>query len=186
MKMAGFYDESISNGLGWRAVLFVSGCPHHCPGCHNQVAQDYNYGEEFDEKSIIERIKNNSILKGITISGGEPLCKENIAGVNKFIENIKKEKPDFDVWCYTGYTLEELKSRGDEVTNQTLNNIDVLVTIGNLSKYIHENANIETKYHCNNNEEAILLLKKIVQNDDIILFKASNSMNFIEIVNNLT
>jgi len=66
------------------------------------------------------------------------------------------------------------------------NNIDVLVTIGNLSKYIHENANIEIKYHCNNNEEAILLLKKIVQKDDIILFKASNSMNFIEIVNNLT
>ena len=43
MKMAGFYDESISNGLGWRAVLFVSGCPHNCPGCHNKVAQDYTY-----------------------------------------------------------------------------------------------------------------------------------------------
>ena len=46
MKIAGFYDESISNGLGWRAVLFVSGCPHHCPGCHNKEAQDFNYGEE--------------------------------------------------------------------------------------------------------------------------------------------
>ena len=45
MKMAGFYDESISNGLGWRAVLFVSGCPHNFPGCHNKIAQDYNYGE---------------------------------------------------------------------------------------------------------------------------------------------
>ena len=45
MKVAGFYDESISNGLGWRAVLFVSGCPHHCPGCHNKVAQSYDYGE---------------------------------------------------------------------------------------------------------------------------------------------
>ena len=50
MNMAGFYDESISNGVGWRAVLFVSGCPHHCPGCHNKIAQDYNYGEKFINK----------------------------------------------------------------------------------------------------------------------------------------
>ena len=70
MKVAGFYDESISNGLGWRAVLFVSGCPHNCPGCHNKIAQDYNYGEEFDETKFINRIKENSILSGITISGG--------------------------------------------------------------------------------------------------------------------
>ena len=89
MKMAGFYDESISNGTGWRAVLFVSGCPHNCPGCHNKIAQDYNYGEEFDETKIINRIKENSILNGITISGGEPLCPQNIKEVNKFID-IKK------------------------------------------------------------------------------------------------
>jgi len=89
--MAGFYDESISNGTGWRAVLFVSGCPHNCPGCHNKIAQDYNYGEEFNETKIINRIKENSILNGITISGGEPLCPQNIKEVNKFIEDVKKE-----------------------------------------------------------------------------------------------
>ena len=60
MNMAGFYDESISNGVGWRAVLFVSGCPHHCPGCHNAMAQDYNYGEKFDKEAIINRICNYS------------------------------------------------------------------------------------------------------------------------------
>ena len=56
MKIAGFYDESISNGLGWRAVLFVSGCPHHCPGCHNKEAQDFNYGEEFNEEEILKEL----------------------------------------------------------------------------------------------------------------------------------
>lgn len=59
MKMAGFYDESISNGEGWRAVLFVSGCPHHCPGCHNKEAQDFGYGEEFNEQDLLDRIKEN-------------------------------------------------------------------------------------------------------------------------------
>ena len=108
MNMAGFYDESISNGTGWRAVLFVSGCPHHCPGCHNQVAQDYTYGEKFDKEKIINRICENSILKGITISGGEPLCKENIGEVLDFVKDVKKVRPNFNVWCYTGYTLEQL------------------------------------------------------------------------------
>lgn len=125
MKMAGFYDESISNGLGWRAVLFVSGCPHHCPGCHNKVAQDFNYGEEFNKQEILNRINENSILKGVTISGGEPLCPENIAEVVDFIKDVKKMKPNFNIWCYTGYTYEELLERKD--TKEAIEQIDVLV-----------------------------------------------------------
>lgn len=153
MKMAGFYDESISNGLGWRAVLFVSGCPHNCPGCHNKIAQDYNYGEEFDEQKIIARIKENSILNGITISGGEPLCKENIATVNKFIENVKKERPELDVWCYSGYTFEQLQERNDEVTNETLKKIDVLVD----GRFIESRKNPEIKFRGSDNQRLLMV-----------------------------
>lgn len=127
MNIAGFYDESISNGLGWRAVLFVSGCPHHCPGCHNKEAQDFNYGKKFNEEEILEKIKNNSILKGITISGGEPLCRENVKDVCNFIKDVKKVRENFNVWCYSGYTLDELINRKDEDTMECLNQIDVLV-----------------------------------------------------------
>lgn len=127
MNIAGFYDESISNGLGWRAVLFVSGCPHHCPGCQNKEAQDFNYGKKFDKEEIIEKIKNNSILKGITISGGEPLCRENVKEVCNFIKDVKKVKENFNVWCYSGYTLDELIDRNDKDTMDCLNEIDVLV-----------------------------------------------------------
>lgn len=151
MKMAGFYDESVSNGLGWRAVLFVSGCPHNCPGCHNKIAQDYNYGEDFDEQKIIARIKENSILNGITISGGEPLCKENIATVNKFIEDVKKERPELDVWCYSGYTLEQLQERNDEVTNDTLKKIDVLVD----GRFIEARKNPEIKFRGSDNQRLL-------------------------------
>jgi len=75
----------------------------------------------------LERIKQNSILKGITISGGEPLCKENIKEVHNFIQDVKAIKPDFNVWCYSGYTLDELLERNDETTNKCLNDIDILV-----------------------------------------------------------
>lgn len=160
MKMAGFYDESMSNGIGWRAVLFVSGCPHNCPGCHNKIAQDYNYGEEFDQKAIINRIKENSILKGVTISGGEPLCKENIKDVNDFIEALKKEKPELNIWCYSGYTFEELKNRKDEITDITLNNIDVLVD----GRYVESRKNPEIRFRGSDNQRIIDLRKTLNEN----------------------
>ena len=166
MKIAGFYDESISNGLGWRAVLFVSGCPHHCPGCHNKEAQDFNYGEEFNEEEILERIKENSILNGITISGGEPLCKENIPGVLKFIKDVKEIRPEFNVWCYSGYTLDQLIDRNDEETNECLNQIDVLVD----GRFVEAKKDPTLKFRGSSNQR-ILDLKPSLQTHKFIEYK---------------
>ncbi|HJJ04155.1 MAG: anaerobic ribonucleoside-triphosphate reductase activating protein [Clostridia bacterium] len=166
MKIAGFYDESISNGLGWRAVLFVSGCPHHCPGCHNKEAQDFNYGEEFNEEEILKRIKENSILNGITISGGEPLCKENIPGVLKFIKDVKEIRPEFNVWCYSGYTLDQLIDRNDEETNKCLNEIDVLVD----GRFVEEKKDPTLKFRGSSNQR-ILDLKPSLQTHKFIEYK---------------
>ena len=166
MKIAGFYDESISNGLGWRAVLFVSGCPHHCPGCHNKEAQDFNYGEEFNEEEILKRIKENSILNGITISGGEPLCKENIPGVLKFIKDVKEIRPEFNVWCYSGYTLDQLIDRNDEETNKCLNEIDVLVD----GRFVEAKKDPTLKFRGSSNQR-ILDLKQSLQTHKFIEYK---------------
>lgn len=166
MKIAGFYDESISNGLGWRAVLFVSGCPHHCPGCHNKEAQDFNYGEEFNEEEILKRIKENSILNGITISGGEPLCKENIPGVLKFIKDVKEIRPEFNVWCYSGYTLDQLIDRNDEETNECLNEIDVLVD----GRFVEAKKDPTLKFRGSSNQR-ILDLKPSLQTHKFIEYK---------------
>lgn len=166
MKIAGFYDESISNGLGWRAVLFVSGCPHHCPGCHNKEAQDFNYGEEFNEEEILKRIKENSILNGITISGGEPLCKENVPGVLKFIKDVKEIRPEFNVWCYSGYTLDQLIDRNDEETNKCLNEIDVLVD----GRFVEAKKDPTLKFRGSSNQR-ILDLKPSLQTHKFIEYK---------------
>ena len=163
MKMAGFYDESISNGLGWRAVLFVSGCPHNCPGCHNKEAQDFNYGQDFNKEEIIHKICDNSILKGITISGGEPLCKENIPEVVDFIKQVKEVKPDFNVWCYTGYTLEELLNREDGTTKEALSKIDVLVD----GEFKVDKKNPKLKFKGSENQR-ILDVPRCLQENQII------------------
>jgi len=166
MKIAGFYDESISNGLGWRAVLFVSGCPHHCPGCHNKEAQDFNYGTEFNKEEILDRIKDNSILKGITISGGEPLCKENIKEVCEFIKDVKKIKPNFNIWCYSGYTFEELLARNDKDTNECLNEIDVLVD----GEFKQDKKDPTLKFRGSSNQR-ILDVKSTLKTHQFIEFK---------------
>lgn len=157
MNIAGFYDESISNGLGWRAVLFVSGCPHHCIGCHNKQAQDFNYGKKFEKDEILDRIKQNSIIKGITISGGEPLCPENISDVLDFIKEVKKEKPSFNVWCYTGYKLEQLEAREDDVTKECLKEIDVLVD----GQFKEEEKDPRLKFRGSRNQRIIDLAKTL-------------------------
>lgn len=163
MNMAGFYDESISNGLGWRAVLFVSGCPHNCPGCQNKMAQNYSYGEQFDKQKIIDRICDNSLLKGITISGGEPLCKENVGAVLDFIKDVKKVRPNFNVWCYSGYTIEELKNRNDKITNEALNEIDVLVD----GRFVQEKRDPNLKFRGSSNQR-ILDVKKTIKENQIV------------------
>ena len=161
--MAGFYDESISNGLGWRAVLFVSGCPHNCPGCQNKAAQDFQYGQAFDKDEIIQRIKENSILKGVTISGGEPLCPENIADVLDFIRTVKKEKPNFNIWCYTGYTMEQLENRKDPITDQCLAEINVLVD----GRFVEQKKNPTLKFRGSENQR-IIDVKNSLKNNKIV------------------
>ena len=153
MNLAGFYDESISNGLGWRAVVFVSGCPHNCKGCHNKEAQDFAFGSKFElsKEEILERIKDNSILKGITISGGEPLCKENVPGVLNFIKEVKEIRPNFNVWCYTGYTMEQLLERNDQHTSDCLKEIDVLVD----GRFIEEKKDAKLKFRGSDNQRLI-------------------------------
>lgn len=151
MKISGFYDESISNGLGWRAVLFVSGCPHHCPGCHNKETQNFDNGEEFNKQEILDKIKDNSILKGITISGGEPLCKENIPEVLDFIKDVKKIRPEFNVWCYSGYTIEQLVDRKDKVTDECLKEIDVLVD----GRFVESKKDPELKFRGSSNQRIL-------------------------------
>ena len=125
MKIAGFYENSCTNGDGWRSVLFVSGCPHHCLGCHNQQTWDYEFGEEVDNiDNIVSNIlKNKKLIDGLTISGGEPFQYRNIEPLIYIIDKIRKE--GLNIWCYSGYTFEFLKE--DKEFSKLLNKIDILV-----------------------------------------------------------
>ncbi|HHX63122.1 MAG TPA: anaerobic ribonucleoside-triphosphate reductase activating protein [Epulopiscium sp.] len=122
LQLAGFLDNSTVNGEGLRSVVFLSGCYHDCPGCHNGDMQNLDYGESLTHNEIITRIKNNMpIIKGVTISGGEPFLQyDNLLPLLEEIRFLS-----LDCWVYTGYTYEQLLK--DSNFKQLLPWIDVLV-----------------------------------------------------------
>lgn len=125
MNVAGVYQDSISNGEGWRSVLFVSGCPHRCNGCHNPNTWKRDYGIPYNEEQVFQQLTDNELLDGVTISGGEPfLYTETLLPLAKKI----KDK-GLNIWVYTGYAWEELLkcAKNDLYTRWFLDTIDVIV-----------------------------------------------------------
>ena len=120
-----YYD--IANGPGVRTSIFVSGCRHHCPGCFNEVAWDFGYGQPFDKavRNEIFASCQPDYIAGISLLGGEPFEPENQRELLPFVKNVKALYPSKTIWCYTGYTYEELLA--DPKRSPILAYIDVLV-----------------------------------------------------------
>ena len=98
------------NGEGLRTVLWVAGCSHNCPQCHNPVTWDINGGLTFDEaakEELFEELKKDYI-SGVTFSGGDPLHEKNRGEIGKLAEDIREKFPDKTIWLYTGYEWEEI------------------------------------------------------------------------------
>ena len=111
MNIAGIDYESINNGYGTRAVIYVSGCSHKCIGCHNPETHDVNYGVTCTktlQDEIIHNIRQRPFICGITFSGGDPLHSNNVVDVLNFITIIKTQLPNKDIWLYTGYTWDQI------------------------------------------------------------------------------
>lgn len=123
IRLSGICRESSVDGEGLRYVVFTQGCKHGCIGCHNPKTHDINGGYLEDTDKIIEEFKLNKILRGITISGGEPMLQANaVLDIAKSVKKLGKT-----VWVYTGYTWEQLMEMNNPTIVELLNTIDVLV-----------------------------------------------------------
>ena len=101
----------INNGLGFRVTLWIAGCSHHCPGCHNSWTWDYNQGKPLSEcREELFSALSSDFIKGLTLSGGDPLSQseENLVELKKLIEEVKERFPEKDIWIFAGDKLEEV------------------------------------------------------------------------------
>ncbi len=152
IRLAGLVDDSIVDGPGYRFTVFVQGCPHHCPGCHNPKTHDYDGGYDGDTDEIFAQIMENSLLQGVTFSGGEPM--DQAAPLVELAKKIKSA--GLDLWVYTGYTYEVLKSKNDPAIQELLSLADVLVD----GPFIMEQRDIELAFRGSRNQR-ILNLREI-------------------------
>ena len=99
IQLAGIVNDSITDGPGIRLTVFVQGCPHHCPGCHNQQTWDFAGGRPATTEEIWQQIQQNPLLSGVTFSGGEPMAQA--AALLPLAQLIKQA--GLELAIYTGY-----------------------------------------------------------------------------------
>lgn len=114
-------EETMADGPGLRTSIYCSGCGHHCPGCHNPQSWDIGNGRPMEVDDILKVILDDE-FSNVTFTGGDPLYQ-----VEAFTELARKIKENSDktIWCYTGYTIEQI--RADKRLSMILPYLDVIV-----------------------------------------------------------
>ena len=147
MRVSGCADDSIVDGPGIRFVVFAQGCPHQCAGCHNPHTHDFDGGYEADTADLITRLRQNPLLDGLTLSGGEPFAQP------KACAELARAARDagLNVWVYSGYTLEELIAMRSEDADALLDACDVLVD----GRFIQERRTLDMPFAGSGNQRVI-------------------------------
>lgn len=171
VHVAGIMENSIVDGPGMRAVLFLQGCPHHCKGCHNPETWDINSknAEIVTVKELGDRILNIRHINRLTISGGEPFmqplaCVELINCLQD--QRCKQNKAPYHIMAYTGYTWEELYASKNLDIVEFLKLVDILVD----GPFIEKKKTLNMRFRGSKNQRIIcpkesLMLGKIVYSD---------------------
>lgn len=155
MNYSALKKTDIANGPGVRVSLFVSGCRRHCKNCFNKETWDFNYGNLFTQQTmntIIDAL-NKDYIEGFSLLGGEPFEKENRETVLNIVRTVKEEFPDKTIWCYSGFTFEELIDDARSI----LEYVDVLVD----GAFVEEKKNLRLKFRGSENQRLIDVKKTL-------------------------
>lgn len=149
-------------------MLWVSGCAHHCNACQNAITWNKNDGLVFDDSAkqeIFDELEHDW-CSGLTLSGGDPLLLDNRIDIKNLVLEVRKKYPNKTIWCYTGYTWDELleQKKSDENLDSILNNIDVLLD----GKFILRLANEKLHYVGSSNQRIIDVRKSLKSNKKVL------------------
>lgn len=171
MNYATIKNCDIANGPGVRVSLFVSGCSHRCPGCFNEVAWDYDYGEPFTDQTIdlLLDMLRPAYIRGITLLGGEPFDPRNQEPIVKLLRRMKKEMPEKSIWAFTGYLFDKdlLSGKlGDwSITKEYLSYLDVLVD----GPFIQARKSLSLRF-CGSDNQRIIDVPASLQSGTVVIW----------------
>ena len=172
MNYADIKVVDVANGLGVRTSVFVSGCNHHCKGCFNSEAWDFNYGKQFTQESINTVMKelDKPYIRGLSILGGEPLEYQNQEGLMPLLRQVKAKHPEKDIWCYTGFKFDDdvvgKMFKSNPYTKEFMSYIDVIVD----GKYEEDKKDLKIKFRGSTNQR-IIDVKQSLKENKVIEFE---------------
>ena len=160
LRISDTVNDSIVDGPGLRFTIFVQGCPHHCPGCQNPQTHDFEAGKVINEMELLERIKGNPLLDGVTFSGGEPFCQARaLAVLGREIRKL-----GLNIMTYTGYEYEFLyKHRAENGIGELLEVTDWLVD----GPYIESLRSLELHFRGSSNQRILDIRKSFEAGEPI-------------------
>lgn len=148
-------QDSIVDGEGIRSVIWFQGCSHNCVGCHNPETHDFNAGEIVSLEEMKAKIDELEYQSGVTFSGGDPMMQvEALAELASYVH-----EKGMNVWCYTGFTFEELLVLAEKNDNylKALNEIDVLVD----GKFVLDLKSFDVQFRGSSNQRIIDVAKSL-------------------------
>ena len=170
MNYATIKNCDIANGPGVRVSLFVSGCTHRCPGCFNEVAWDFNYGQPFTQETIdsILNMLAPSHVKGLTLLGGEPFEPQNQPAIVELLRQVKAKYPNKSIWAFSGYLFDQdilAKKLGPwEITEEYLSYLDVLVD----GPFVAAKKNLSLRFRGSENQRLINVPASLEQGEVVL------------------
>ena len=172
MNYATIKNCDIANGPGVRVSLFVSGCTHHCKGCFNEVAWDFDYGQPFTQETIdkILEMMKPGYIKGITLLGGEPFEPQNQPALVELLRQIKAVYPEKTIWAFSGYLFDKDNLPGmlgdPAVTREFIGYLDVLVD----GRFVEEKKNLSLRFRGSSNQR-IIHVPSSLETGEIVLWE---------------
>ena len=171
MNYAEIKPVDIANGPGVRVSVFVSGCNHHCKGCFNEIAWDFDYGKPFTNETVqyILKLLEPDYIKGLTILGGEPFDLKNQLYVIELVKAVREKYPNKSIWCFTGYVFDKdiitYKIGTKPMIDNLLKYIDVLVD----GPFIETQKNLSLRFRGSENQRLIDIKRSLYYNKIILL-----------------
>lgn len=156
--------QDIANGPGIRVSVWVSGCTHKCPGCHNPDTWKWKQGTPLTEKllqTILDKC-NSDHIAGLTLSGGDPLFIKNIPAVTELCKRFKVNYGQKDIWLWTGSNWEDIKDL--EIFKKNI--VDVVVD----GEYKQDQKDVSLVY-CGSRNQRVIDVKKSNQQNKVVLYE---------------